>query len=299
MREDDLIGVNLYNSDIESFEEMTEDERIVLFKRMENGDASAKEELITRNLRLVRYIANDYVHQHYNNYLDVIQAGSFGLIKAVEEFDYKKGKKFSTYARHWIKHFIIRYFQNDSRTIRIPVHAQEDYYKIINVKEKIRKETGECCDLKEVSRLSKIPFSKVKEYEEMVVETTSLNKNIDYKNEESEELMNLIVDDNEFDILQKILNDELLKGCLKQVYNMTPNQKFVAVHYYFADTLGVKPMNLPEIAGKLGVTSQRAGQLKIVVEKKLKKFIEEYKKGDLYSKKQFEGETDEQKLKIL
>ena len=154
--------VRMYLKEIGKVSLLTADEEIELAKRMEQGDEEAKKRLAEANLRLVVSIAKRYVGRGML-FLDLIQEGNLGLIKAVEKFDYRKGYKFSTYATWWIRQAITRAIADQARTIRIPVHMVETINKLIRVSRQLLQELGREPTPEEIAEEMKMPVERVRE----------------------------------------------------------------------------------------------------------------------------------------
>ena len=154
--------VRMYLKEIGKVPLLSAEEEIELAKRMENGDEAAKKRLAEANLRLVVSIAKRYVGRGML-FLDLIQEGNLGLIKAVEKFDYRKGYKFSTYATWWIRQAITRAIADQARTIRIPVHMVETINKLIRVSRQLLQELGREPQPEEIAKEMNMPVDRVRE----------------------------------------------------------------------------------------------------------------------------------------
>ena len=154
--------VRMYLKEIGKVPLLSAEEEIELAKRMEEGDEQAKQKLAEANLRLVVSIAKRYVGRGML-FLDLIQEGNLGLIKAVEKFDYRKGYKFSTYATWWIRQAITRAIADQARTIRIPVHMVETINKLIRVSRQLLQELGREPQPEEIAEVMDIPVERVRE----------------------------------------------------------------------------------------------------------------------------------------
>ena len=154
--------VRMYLKEIGKVPLLSPDEEISLAQRIEEGDPVAKKKLAEANLRLVVSIAKRYVGRGML-FLDLIQEGNLGLIKAVEKFDYRKGYKFSTYATWWIRQAITRAIADQARTIRIPVHMVETINKLIRVSRQLLQELGREPQPEEVAKIMEMPVDKVRE----------------------------------------------------------------------------------------------------------------------------------------
>ncbi len=184
--------VRMYLKEIGKVPLLTADEEIDIAKRMEAGDESAKQKLTEANLRLVVSIAKRYVGRGML-FLDLIQEGNLGLIKAVDKFDYRKGYKFSTYATWWIRQAITRAIADQARTIRIPVHMVETINKLIRVSRQLLQEFGREPTPDEVAKVMNISENKVREIIKIAQEPVSLETPIG--EEEDSHLGDFIPDD--------------------------------------------------------------------------------------------------------
>src|SRR5690242_6100275 len=165
--------VRMYLKEIGRVDLLSADEEIELANRIEGGDEEAKRRLAEANLRLVVSIAKRYVGRGML-FLDLIQEGNMGLIKAVEKFDYRKGYKFSTYATWWIRQAITRAIADQARTIRIPVHMVETINKLIRVQRQLLQEIGREPQPEEVAKIMEMPVDKVREIMKIAQEPVSL-----------------------------------------------------------------------------------------------------------------------------
>ena len=185
--------VRMYLKEIGKVNLLTAEEEIELAKRMEEGDEEAKKRLAEANLRLVVSIAKRYVGRGML-FLDLIQEGNLGLIKAVEKFDYRKGYKFSTYATWWIRQAITRAIADQARTIRIPVHMVETINKLIRVSRQLLQELGREPTPEEIAKEMDMSVDRVREILKISQEPVSLETPIG--EEEDSHLGDFIQDDN-------------------------------------------------------------------------------------------------------
>ena len=185
--------VRMYLKEIGKVPLLSAEEEIELAKRMENGDQNAKKRLAEANLRLVVSIAKRYVGRGML-FLDLIQEGNLGLIKAVEKFDYRKGYKFSTYATWWIRQAITRAIADQARTIRIPVHMVETINKLIRVSRQLLQELGREPSPEEIAAEMDMPVERVREILKISQEPVSMETPIG--EEEDSHLGDFIEDDN-------------------------------------------------------------------------------------------------------
>ena len=185
--------VRMYLKEIGKVPLLSADEEIEYAKRMEEGDEEAKKRLAEANLRLVVSIAKRYVGRGMQ-FLDLIQEGNLGLIKAVEKYDYRKGFKFSTYATWWIRQAITRAIADQARTIRIPVHMVETINKLVRVQRQLLQELGREPSPEEIAENMDIPVERVREIQKISQEPVSLETPIG--EEEDSHLGDFIQDDN-------------------------------------------------------------------------------------------------------
>src|SRR5215210_4318649 len=168
-------ALQLFLNEIRRYPLLTKDEEIELSKRIEQGDLEAKERMINSNLRLVVSIAKKYQGQELS-LLDLIQEGIFGLIRAAEKFDWRKGYKFSTYATFWVRQAIQRGLANRARTIRIPVHIGQRERKIARAERQLRAELGRDPSDEEVARAAELPVEQIDEVRKVARAVTSLDR---------------------------------------------------------------------------------------------------------------------------
>jgi RNA polymerase primary sigma factor len=185
--------IRMYLKEIGKIPLLSTDEEIELAKRMENGDEEARKRLAEANLRLVVSIAKRYVGRGMQ-FLDLIQEGNLGLIKAVEKFDYRKGYKFSTYATWWIRQAITRAIADQARTIRIPVHMVETINRLIRASRQMVQELGREPTPEELARKLDMPVERVREIKKISQDPVSLETPIG--EEEDSHLGDFIQDDN-------------------------------------------------------------------------------------------------------
>ena len=193
--------VRMYLKEIGKVPLLSADEEIKLAQRMEEGDEAAKKKLAEANLRLVVSIAKRYVGRGML-FLDLIQEGNLGLIKAVEKFDYRKGYKFSTYATWWIRQAITRAIADQARTIRIPVHMVETINKLIRVSRQLLQELGREPSPEEIAEEMDIPVERVREILKISQEPVSLETPIG--EEEDSHLGDFIQDDSRARTLEEV-----------------------------------------------------------------------------------------------
>ncbi len=257
--------VKMYLKEIGTVPLLTAEEEIELAKRMEAGDVEAKKQLADANLRLVVSIAKRYVGRGML-FLDLIQEGNLGLIKAVEKFDYRKGYKFSTYATWWIRQAITRAIADQARTIRIPVHMVETINKLIRVSRQLLQELGREATPDEIAEEMKIPVERVREILKISQEPVSLETPIG--EEEDSHLGDFIRDEN-----VPVPADEaaytLLKEQLAEVLQTLTDreQKVLKLRFGLEDGRG---RTLEEVGKEFNVTRERIRQIEAKALRKLK-----------------------------
>lgn len=216
--------VRMYLKEIGKVPLLSADEEIELAKRMEEGDEVAKKKLAEANLRLVVSIAKRYVGRGML-FLDLIQEGNLGLIKAVEKFDYNKGYKFSTYATWWIRQAITRAIADQARTIRIPVHMVETINKLIRISRQLIQELGREPTAEELAQEMLMPVDKVREIMKIAQEPVSLETPI---GEEEDSHLGDFIPDDDIPAPAEAAAYTLLQEQLKDVLNtLTDREKKV------------------------------------------------------------------------
>ena len=257
--------VRMYLKEIGKVPLLTAEEEIELAKKIELGDEEAKQKLAEANLRLVVSIAKRYVGRGML-FLDLIQEGNLGLIKAVEKFDYRKGYKFSTYATWWIRQAITRAIADQARTIRIPVHMVETINKLIRVSRQLLQELGREPSPQEIADEMDIPVERVREILKISQEPVSLETPIG--EEEDSHLGDFIQDDNvpvpaeaaAFTLLKEQLNEVL--GTLTE-----REQKVLKLRFGLEDG---RARTLEEVGKVFNVTRERIRQIEAKALRKLR-----------------------------
>ncbi|MFQ5795388.1 MAG: RNA polymerase sigma factor RpoD, partial [Candidatus Bipolaricaulia bacterium] len=257
--------VKMYLQEIGKVNLLTRKEEVELAKRIEMGDRRAKSRLILSNLRLVVSIAKKYMGRGLS-FLDLIQEGNMGLMKAVEKFDYRKGYKFSTYATWWIRQAITRAIADQSRTIRIPVHMIETVQKLNKLRREYVQENGEPPDLDLLARELEIPPEKVKEVERISQYTISLEKPIG--DDEDNVLGDFIEDQTTLsptkEAYKTMMEDELEK-VLAQLSER--EKRILELRYGLRDG---HPRTLEQVGKEFNITRERVRQIEIKAIEKLK-----------------------------
>jgi RNA polymerase primary sigma factor len=257
--------VRMYLKEIGRVPLLNAEEEIVLAKRMEQGDEEAKRRLAEANLRLVVSIAKRYVGRGML-FLDLIQEGNLGLIKAVEKFDYGKGFKFSTYATWWIRQAITRAIADQARTIRIPVHMVETINKLIRVSRQLLQELGREPMPEEIAKEMDISVERVREIMKIAQEPVSLETPI---GEEEDSHLGDFIEDQDAPAPAEAASFMLLKEQLEEVLEtLTPREKKV-LQLRFGLEDG-RARTLEEVGQCFGVTRERIRQIEAKALRKLR-----------------------------
>ena len=257
--------VRMYLKEIGKVPLLSAEEEIELAKRMENGDQEAKKRLAEANLRLVVSIAKRYVGRGML-FLDLIQEGKLGLIKAVEKFDYRKGYKFSTYATWWIRQAITRAIADQARTIRIPVHMVETINKLIRVSRQLLQELGREPTPEEISEEMGMPVDRVREILKISQEPVSLETPIG--EEEDSHLGDFIQDDN-VPVPAEAASFTLLREQLVEVLGTLTEREQKVLRLRFGLDDG-RARTLEEVGKEFNVTRERIRQIEAKALRKLR-----------------------------
>ena len=257
--------VRMYLKEIGKVPLLSAEEEIELAKRMELGDQEAKKRLAEANLRLVVSIAKRYVGRGML-FLDLIQEGNLGLIKAVEKFDYRKGYKFSTYATWWIRQAITRAIADQARTIRIPVHMVETINKLIRVSRQLLQELGREPTPEEIAAEMNMPVERVREILKISQEPVSLETPIG--EEEDSHLGDFIQDDN-VPVPAEAAAQTLLKEQLDEVLDTLTEREQKVLRLRFGMNDG-RARTLEEVGKEFDVTRERIRQIEAKALRKLR-----------------------------
>ncbi|MCR5651935.1 MAG: RNA polymerase sigma factor RpoD [Lachnospiraceae bacterium] len=257
--------VRMYLKEIGKVSLLTAGEEIELAKRMELGDEEAKKKLAEANLRLVVSIAKRYVGRGML-FLDLIQEGNLGLIKAVEKFDYRKGYKFSTYATWWIRQAITRAIADQARTIRIPVHMVETINKLIRVSRQLLQELGREPTPEEIAEKMNMPVERVREILKISQEPVSLETPI---GEEEDSHLGDFIQDDQVPVPADAAAFELLKEQLNEVLDTLTEREQKVLRLRFGLDDG-RARTLEEVGKQFSVTRERIRQIEAKALRKLR-----------------------------
>ncbi|MFC6181925.1 RNA polymerase sigma factor RpoD [Lactiplantibacillus daowaiensis] len=257
--------VRMYLKEIGRVDLLTADEEVALALRIEQGDETAKQELAEANLRLVVSIAKRYVGRGMQ-FLDLIQEGNMGLMKAVEKFDYRKGFKFSTYATWWIRQAITRAIADQARTIRIPVHMVETINKLIRIQRQLLQDLGREPTPEEIGAEMDMPTEKVREILKIAQEPVSLETPI---GEEDDSHLGDFIEDQDATSPADAAAYELLKEQLEGVLDTLTDREENVLRLRFGLDDG-RTRTLEEVGKVFGVTRERIRQIEAKALRKLR-----------------------------
>ena len=257
--------VKMYLKDIGRVPLLSPDEEVVLAQKMQEGDEAAKKRLSEANLRLVVSIAKRYVGRGML-FLDLIQEGNLGLMKAVEKFDYQKGFKFSTYATWWIRQAITRAIADQARTIRIPVHMVETINRLTRASRILLQQLGREPTPAEIAKELNLPEDKVREIQTIAQDPVSLEPPIG--EEEDSHLGDFIEDDHAITPSDSVSFTILKEQLLGVLDTLTPREeKVLRLRYGIDDG---KPRTLEEVGKEFNVTRERIRQIEAKALRKLR-----------------------------
>jgi len=267
--EPSLDSLRLYLREIGKVPLLTADQEVYLAKRIERGDMGAKTQMIEANLRLVVSIAKGYLGRGLS-FLDLIQEGSLGLIRAVEKFDYRKGYKFSTYATWWIRQAVTRAIADKARTIRIPVHMVEKLNKVVHIERQLVQRLGREPKPEEIAEELEMTTEEVREILRMAQHPVSLEKPIG--EEEDSELGDFVEDENT-ETPDEAASLTLRRSDIETALGSLPERERQVIELRFGLT-GAQPCTLEEVGKAFGVTRERIRQIENNTLKKLESLPE-------------------------
>jgi RNA polymerase primary sigma factor len=257
--------VRMYLREIGKVALLTAEEEVTLAKRMEEGDDEAKQKLIDANLRLVVSIAKKYIGRGML-FLDLIQEGNLGLIRAVEKFDYRKGFKFSTYATWWIRQALTRAIADPARTIRVPVHMVETINKMVRISRQLVQRLGREPTDEEISAEMEIDSSKVEEIRRIAQLPVSLETPI---GEEEDSQLGDFIEDRDLPSPDEAAAGHLLHEQIEDMLDALSLREREVLYYRFGLEDG-HSYTLEEVGRKFGVTRERIRQIEAKALRKLK-----------------------------
>lgn len=260
-------SVKIYLKEIGAIPLLTAQEEQEIASRIEQGDQEAKQLLINSNLRLVVSIAKRYVGRGLA-FQDLIQEGNFGLMRAVDKFDYKKGFKFSTYATWWIRQSITRSIADQARTIRIPVHMIETIHRVRKVQRDLIQTLGRNPTSEEIAeRMENMSADKVREIEQMILDPVSLETPV---GNEEDSLLKDFIEDTDMVTPDMYTTNQLLKEEINQALkNLTEREsKIIRLRYGLDDG---RSHTLEEVGQVFGVTRERVRQIEAKALRQLKR----------------------------
>jgi len=265
--EENLDALQIFMKDVGRYPLLTPEKEMIIAKRVVKGDLKARDTMIQSNLRLVIAIAKGY-RKPNNSFLDLIQDGTIGLIKATEKFDPERGFKFSTYATWWIRQSISRGIADTSRTIRMPVHIVEKFNKIIKAKKKLFEEFDRDPTYEEISELSKVPLEEVEKILSMARTPASLDRPIN-ESDEDHEFKEYLIDANSLPTDEEVFLD-IRNDILNEVLdNLTFRERKIVELRFGLD--GRESQTLEEIGRAFNITKERVRQIEVACTEKMRK----------------------------
>ena len=267
--EPSLDSLRLYLRSIGRVELLTADQEIGLAKRIERGDMAAKRHMVEANLRLVVSIAKGYLGRGLG-FLDLIQEGSLGLIRAVEKFDYRRGYKFSTYATWWIRQAVTRAIADKARTIRIPVHMVEKLNRVTHVERQLVQRLGREPEAAEIAAELKISVREVRDILRVAQSPVSLEKPVG--DEEESELGDFVADETVEEPFEAA-TENLQREDIRRALDALPEREREVIELRYG-LRGADPLTLEEVGRAFGVTRERIRQIENNTLRKLKQLPE-------------------------
>jgi len=267
--EPSLDSLRLFLRSIGKVELLTAEREVALAKRIERGDLHAKQEMVEANLRLVVSIAKSYLGRGLS-FLDLIQEGSLGLIRAVEKFDHRRGFKFSTYATWWIRQAVTRAIADKGRTIRIPVHMVEKLNKVVHVERQLVQQLGREPLPEEIAAELDCTTREVRDILRMAQQPVSLEKPV---GDEEESELGDFVEDEGAESPFEVASENLRKANVRRALDALPQREREVIEMRFGLT-GARPFTLEEVGRAFNVTRERIRQIENHTLKKLESLPE-------------------------
>jgi RNA polymerase primary sigma factor len=262
--EPSLDSLRLYLRSIGKVPLLTADQEVMLARRIERGDMAAKQHMIEANLRLVVSIAKGYLGRGLS-FLDLIQEGSMGLIRAVEKFDYRRGYKFSTYATWWIRQAVTRAIADKGRTIRIPVHMVEKLNKVVHVERQLVQSLGREPTPQEIAAEADCTAREVRDILRLAQQPVSLEKPV---GDEEESELGDFVEDESAESPFELASEALRRDNVRRALRALPQREREVIEMRFGLT-GERPRTLEEVGRAFNVTRERIRQIENHTLKKL------------------------------
>jgi RNA polymerase primary sigma factor len=273
--EPSLDSLRMYLRSIGRVALLTADQEVTLAKRIERGDMQAKQQMIEANLRLVVSIAKAYLGRGLS-FLDLIQEGSLGLIRAVEKFDYRRGYKFSTYATWWIRQAVTRAIADKGRTIRIPVHMVEKLNKVVHVERQLVQSLGRQPTPEEIAVEVDMDVRDVRDILRMSQQPISLEKPV---GDDEESSLGDFVEDKDAESPFEMTSEQLRKEHVRRALSTLPQREREVIEMRFGLS-GDRPSTLEEVGRAFDVTRERIRQIESHTLKKLESLPESQRLRD-------------------
>jgi RNA polymerase primary sigma factor len=262
--EPSLDSLRLYLRSIGRVPLLNAEEEVLLAKRIERGDIAAKQHMVEANLRLVVSIAKGYVGRGLT-FLDLIQEGSLGLIRAVEKFDYRRGYKFSTYATWWIRQAVTRAIADKGRTIRIPVHMVERLNKLVHAERQLIQRLGREPSTEEIAAELEWPVREVRDVMHLALQPISLEKPV---GEEDDSALSDFIEDVSAESPFEIASEALRRENITRVLAMLPRREREVIELRYG-IVGGRARTLEEVGRAFNITRERVRQIESRTLKKL------------------------------
>ncbi len=273
--EPSLDSLRMYLRSIGRVALLTADQEVTLAKRIERGDMQAKQQMIEANLRLVVSIAKAYLGRGLS-FLDLIQEGSLGLIRAVEKFDYRRGYKFSTYATWWIRQAVTRAIADKGRTIRIPVHMVEKLNKVVHVERQLVQSLGRQPSPEEIASEVDMDVRDVRDILRMSQQPISLEKPV---GDDEESSLGDFVEDKDAESPFEMTSEQLRREHVRRALSTLPQREREVIEMRFGLS-GDRPSTLEEVGRAFDVTRERIRQIESHTLKKLESLPESQRLRD-------------------